>query len=153
MNYDVSGVYSELDEIPLYNWFKLIDEGSIKYLFKQKPYKVDVNRVWCGLMDQYLDMMGVSSETIRMWNLKKSIVQNEIKLALTGDNFIKNTITIKKRQLEEFAIDSKPQRQKEMALVAKHQRVGTLNVYSTTAGAYYGIIQTMTDGSTRDPEG
>ncbi|KKN76381.1 hypothetical protein LCGC14_0370670 [marine sediment metagenome] len=136
-------VYSQFDEIPLFNWFKLIDKGDAKYLFKDKPVKVDVMTIWMGLQDQYFDMMGISDEFTRIWKIKGAIMIDRIDMALTGNLFLNNRIRIKERELKGFQIDTKPQRNKEMAQVAKYQNVSFIDPRKIKAAAYYGIIQNI----------
>ena len=100
-------------------------------------------KAWLGLQNQYFDLMGVSDELVRMWKVKKAIVIDQINVALTGDLFLNNRIRIKQRELADFQIDTKPQRHREMAQVAKYMNNTFIDPRKINAAAYYGIIQNI----------
>ena len=65
--------YSEIDDIPLYNWGEC-EKGNIRYVNKSnKSSKKDVLR-WSNLYNKYIDRYGLGEDFKEILRIKKKLI-------------------------------------------------------------------------------
>lgn len=93
--------YSELDDISLYNWDKLLS-GDLRYISK-KPTKTiteSMSMAFESLYNKYLATYGVSDKYQEYIDIKRQLIELRIAFIQTGDTFLLNQIEIEQSNLE-----------------------------------------------------
>jgi len=90
--------YSEIDDIPLYNWGEC-EKGNIRYVNKSnKSSKKDVLR-WSNLYNKYIDRYGLGEDFKEILRIKKKLIYLRCLYVKTSNKKILNQIGIDKKRL------------------------------------------------------
>ena len=108
--------YEEIEEMPVYNWFKFNSTGDYSWLLIKKK-KIDEKETvflmgkWKILFDQYIEMFGFNESFLSLLEKRAKIARLIIKKYETGDNTINTLIKLKQadldRQQQEEAVNPK----------------------------------------------
>lgn len=93
--------YSDLDDISLYNWDKLLS-GDLRYISK-KPTKTiteSMSMAFESLYNKYLATYGVSEKYQEYIDIKRQLIELRIAFIQTGDMFLLNQVEIEQSNLE-----------------------------------------------------
>lgn len=100
----MNNVYADIDELPIYNWFKVHATGDYSFVMIKKR-KADSKMMeklsahWKVLYDQYLQMFGFADNFLMSLDLQKEIALRKIEKAETGDETIQTFIEIMEHEL------------------------------------------------------
>ena len=87
--------YENIDEIPIYNWFKISETNDLSFMVKDKKGKFDKStalKKYEQLYDQYINEFGFGESFEKNLLLRSNIVSLKIEKAVTGNNFLNNFI-------------------------------------------------------------
>lgn len=87
--------YENIDEIPIYNWFKISETNDLSFMVKDKKGKFDRStalKKYEQLYDQYINEFGFGESFEKNLMLRSNIVSLKIEKAVTGNNFLNNFI-------------------------------------------------------------
>lgn len=99
-------MYSSLDDMPIYNWFKLSNESDYNQLLKVYDKVVTEKNVHIfeersnQLTQEYLDRFGANQDSEYLLILLKSKIRLQTDLILTGNKFIKIQINQVEEQIK-----------------------------------------------------
>lgn len=103
-------IYDDIEDLPLWNYDKVVESEDLRYLFILNSYKKFPKylklwkpilvKVWDGIHDQIIDEFGFSQEQLMVLQIEKSICLAELTFIIKGDKAIQNQITAMKRRLE-----------------------------------------------------
>jgi hypothetical protein len=96
--------FNSIEELPIWNWWKISETGNLIYLHKDNNYeKEDYNLVelWNELQDEYLNEFGITEEFRQVLSLKKKWINRKSEFLITGDRFILNDIDIIESDIKE----------------------------------------------------
>jgi len=95
--------YSEIDEIPLYNWIKCID-GHFQYVSKdaKKYYSQHDVKAFLELFDKYLKYKGFTFEQESFIKMQQSCIAFAAKFLQTGESGYITHFLVAKAQLEKI---------------------------------------------------
>lgn len=88
--------YDSIDEMPIYNWNKVIETGDLKWIYKSGKGRVSkaLNKVWVELQDQYFEEFGIDDTFRKRIRLMKEVIKLNDEFIQTGDRFLLNLIHI-----------------------------------------------------------
>jgi len=139
-------LYTTIDEFPVYNWFKCIENKEYKYTLidvnkytdKQKNKCEDAfNTLYC----EFIDTFGISRELGDIVAIQKQILVLEIDIAL-GKKSAKTFLNIKKLELEEKLNVEKPKTNTHKVAIEKYLGF-RLNLKETTVTEYYNYLEAL----------
>lgn len=97
-------IWTDLDELPIWNWNKIAETGDLLYLLKnqnkRKPVKGLVE-AWESLQQQYLDEFGVDMNLLNRIKTMKKIIKLNVKFYETRDRSLLNLIAVEENRLKE----------------------------------------------------
>jgi len=97
-------VYTSIEDMPVYNWFKCIENKEYKYvLVDPKTYIQGAEKEYTDafkvVYNEYVDTLGVSEQLQDIIAIQNEIWVLKIDKALTGDNFFNTLIELKELEL------------------------------------------------------
>ena len=98
--------YSDLDEITLFNWERLL-RGELEYICHKKPKQITeaMGLAFENLYNKYLLQYGTHAEFLEYVAVKRNLIELRLVFVQTGDKFILNQIEIEERNLEKMMND------------------------------------------------
>lgn len=139
-------LYTTIDELPAYNWFKCIENKEYKYTLKDVSKYNDklkqkcedaFNKLYC----EFIDTFGISKELGDIVNLQRQILVLEIDIAL-GKKAAKTFLNIKKLELEDKLNVEKPKTNTHKVAIEKYLGF-RLNLKETTVTEYYNYLEVL----------
>lgn len=97
--------FKSIDEMPIYNWFKLQESNDLTYLLKvqRKCSRRDIFTLQTALQDmtnEYIDTFGINEDYKKILELKRDIFIKEAQLAITGERINNTFINVLKGELK-----------------------------------------------------
>lgn len=87
--------YESIDDMPIYNWNKIMETGNLKWIFiNGGTVTKKIAIIWENLQNQYFDEFGLDSDYRKKLRLMKEIVRLNDEFIQTGDRFLLNLINI-----------------------------------------------------------
>jgi len=95
--------YRAADDLPAYNYFKVIETNDHRWLLKEwQDKEVDLFELWESITDTIIDEFGVSQQAQEVLRLQKSISLLTAELIINEKKEVLNRIRIKEKQLEQL---------------------------------------------------
>lgn len=99
--------FGTIEELPIYNWWKVHESGSYEYLLHQrrelkKKENKGMREVWKSLYNQYIQRFGYTDQFLETMAKKREIALLKVDMITTGDKTIKVFIKIAEKELEEM---------------------------------------------------
>lgn len=142
--------YKTLEEIPVYNWFKIHETNDISYMLTNGPKKVNKQfrivllLAFQKMRDEFIDVFGLSDRTKELMKLKAQLQVRKIDLALTQDRIHKTFINVLEKQIKEIEgdVNKTVDFWADKVHVDKfmHQRI---NLKDISAREYFSILKEM----------
>ncbi len=97
--------YKSIDEMPIFNWFKIQETNDLSYLLYKKrgctPKQAAILKEALQLMtNEYIDTFGISDQYKNILELKRDIRVKEILFATTGEKINKTFISVLQSKLK-----------------------------------------------------
>lgn len=97
--------YTDIEEMPIYNWFKVHSTGDLAHLLVKKRKTTNAEQPkleekWKLLYDQYIALFGFSKDYLELLEKRSEIALLMIEKAETGDRNINTFINFEKQKLE-----------------------------------------------------
>lgn len=137
--------YKNLDELPVFNWFKLQETNDLAFLLlkKRKCSKTEISRlenVVRQLTDEYIDTFGISDEFRNILELKRDLLVKKIDLLLTGKRINKTFIAVLEDKLK-AALNTKYKSDTASVSVYVSKYMGyQVNMKTISVKEFYSII-------------
>lgn len=125
--------YNNIRQLPLFNYFELMDTQEIRYLLILDSYldlplisdeeKTALNEIFDNIKAEIIDYTGVSDNYLTALRMQKDIALNKAELVLTGDIDRINQIQLQISEFEEFKKENTTTNQtiyKHCAIIEKH---------------------------------
>lgn len=149
--------YQDIFTMPIYNWFKLLDQGNLGFLFvdstNKLPNKVEhveseeLMDLWHDLNNQFFDEFGQSSINVNLLEKKRELGLLYARYLVTDNKMNLTFIDIKKNEIESLTKgdDDGFNYNKEVGILSKY--MGTMiNIKTTSVHQYNTIKETLKDG-------
>jgi hypothetical protein len=96
--------WQDIENMPIYNWIKILETGDLKYLFKNEKGRVTkaLGRLWLDLQQQYINEFGLDQNFKQQIRLKRELLELNADFIITRDNFLLNLIRIKETDIREL---------------------------------------------------
>ena len=88
--------FNSIDELPIWNWWKVTETGNLNYLRRDGDLKKSTHyeEIWFELQDEYLEEFGNKEELRKMITMKKEWIENQAKFIVDGDRSALNMANI-----------------------------------------------------------
>ena len=135
--------FNSIDELPIWNWWKIAETGNLIYLHRENDYtKEDYSLVslWNELQNEYLDVFGITDDFERLLRLKKKWIIKKADYLLTGERFKLTELDIIESDINE-AINDKITIDKEDTIIMLERKLGReLDPKKISVKKYYNYI-------------
>ena len=93
--------WDSIENMPIYNWIKILETGELKWLFIDKGLETDsAAEHWLGLQQQYIDEFGLDESYKQQLRLMEKLKNLNLDFVLTRDRSLLNSIKITEIDLE-----------------------------------------------------
>lgn len=137
--------YQSIDEMPVYNWFKINETNDTRWMLLDKNKEPDnkATEAFQKVLDEYIDTFGISENYLRRLELKKELICHMTDLEITKDRFIENFIDQINTELSQ--LDKKEEtRNTNSGKVHLEKYMGfRINTKETTVKEYYEYMGEM----------
>lgn len=134
-------MYESIDEMPIFNWFKCIENKDYLYCAKDaKKANLEACKIaFSVLYEEYIDTFGINKQLGEIIDLQNQILVLKIDLILSNDNTIKTFIELKELELE--AVLNVKQTKTNFAKIAIEKYLGfRINEKEVTVKEYYDYL-------------
>ena len=135
--------YTSIDDLPIWNWWKIAETGNLIYLHKDSDYtQTDYSLVslWNSLQNEYLDTFGITDEFEQILKLKKKWIIKKSDYLLTGERFKLNEISMIETDIQD-AMNTKITVDKDDTIVMLETKLSReLNPKEISVKKYYNYI-------------
>ena len=147
-------IYTTIDELPLFNYQKIMETGDYKHLLKketpvtQKIYHL-LSDAWQNINKQIIEYIGISKELQMTMRLEREIVQLKISMVQTGDRSIENLIELKQIELNNLRPKQKASIDDSLVTIETILKI-SINIFECTVRKYYSYmnyLQKKADGN------
>lgn len=127
--YYAEKIWLRIDEMPIWNWQKIVETGDLIYLYKNHTKKDKVlkafSNVWEDLQQQYIDEFGMDDTTMNKMRIMRKIIGLNLKFCETQDRSLFNIIKIEQQRLSDLNKGGGMKFYKILDIVSthKHQRI------------------------------
>lgn len=84
--------FDSIENLPLWNWWKIADTDNLIYLYKRDVYEGEdwsLSAEWDGIISEFIDEYGLSNEYQEVLSLKKQWIDKRSEYLLNGmDRFL-----------------------------------------------------------------
>jgi hypothetical protein len=137
--------YLSIDELPIYNWWKIHENGDMNQLVKGKGKVTNAKlaEVWAMLYDEFIDTFGVNEDFREYLELKRDIEILKIDMILDGDMSLQTMIEIKEFEMaKSFDKETKSNYNEVKVYVEKYMGF-RLDEKTTSTKDYYTYLKTI----------
>lgn len=141
-------MWRSIDEMPIFNWFRLHKTNDLRFMFKKerkgydKKMKLELVIGFMVIRDEYIDRFGLSKELKQILMLEADIQALKIKLFLTKDRIHNTFIRAKQFQLESLKKDIAKGEDPMLTKSRVEKFMGfRLNEKEVTVSEYYTYIE------------
>lgn len=103
-SYQNKDAYLSIDDMPIWNWNKILSTGDLKYLFINEKGRVGnkIVNLWNDLQEQYVKKFGIDANLLKEIKLKRKIANLNYDYIITKDKFNETLISIANAELNEL---------------------------------------------------
>lgn len=140
--------YNSIDELPIYNWFKVNETNDYGWLLKKKLRLNDKQRLllseaWDKILSEFIDTFGIPEKMKDVLELKREIFVLKCQMTLGGDLLIKNFINIAEFKLKQILKEDKAQSTGSAKVYVEKYLGFKLNERETTVKEFYEYIEAL----------
>lgn len=91
----LSKVWESIEDMPIYNWMKILETGDLKWLFKEKGrVSVKAEDHWLTLQQEYMDEFDLDEGYKQQLRLMEKLKNLNCEFVITRDRSLLNIIKI-----------------------------------------------------------
>lgn len=144
--------YQSIDEMPIYNWFKINETNDLKWISKDLQIDAKKNIIillsaWNKIFDEFIDTFGIPEKLKEIMEVKRDIFILQAQLALTKDRTIQIFIDIETEKLIKLMSKDKEQSTMQVKVYVEKFLGFKLNERETTVKEFYEYIIVLIDQS------
>ena len=151
----MSKYFESIDEMPVYNWHKMIDKPDFRLMVKDKRGKYDEAKArekYAKIQEEFIDYFGISETYEKSLNLKKSIVSLNIEIALTGNKFLRNFVKEAEIELNQLSGNADKVDPIETKIHLEKYLGFRLNEKEISVKEYYTYLKVMSTSKSKKDE-
>ena len=119
--------FNSIDELPIWNWWRIAESGNLIYLHKgnydKEDYTYEAYLLWNKLQNEYLDEFGITDEFRQILELKKKWISKKTEFLLTGERFKLTEIDMIEAEMSETS-SIKTANKKEDSIIILERKLG-----------------------------
>ena len=119
--------FNSIDELPIWNWWRIAESGNLIYLHKgnydKEDYTYEAYLLWNKLQNEYLDEFGITDEFRQILELKKKWISKKTEFLLTGERFKLTEIDMIEAEISETS-SVKTANKKEDSIIILERKLG-----------------------------
>jgi len=144
-------MYKSIEDLPIYNFHKIMITSDLTYLLKEKVKKKRLLKIqhelenqWNLLYNEYLDHFGLSKNYKKIIDQETKICMLLINRWLKDDRSMENIIEIEELKLKELnsAKKKKTTFEEDIAIIEKYRGIG-MNVKETSVKMFYTYVKLL----------
>lgn len=123
-SYYLNNCWVSIEDMPIWNWNKICEEGSLIYLFKNpKDQKADktCQFIWEELQQQHMNEFGVDDALLVRLKTMRKVIGLNIKFYETKDRSLLNLISIENSRIENMGSGIKSRFYKVLDYVSSYK--------------------------------
>lgn len=141
--------YTNIDTMPIFNYFKVVNEADFSYLVTKRGLIKNHEAALEVIQSQIVKQFGFSESFIQEVELRKEICELEIEVAITGEKFHNLFIEALKQELSDLrGVKSMPHELIRVTL-EKWLRV-KINSKETTISEWYSYVKTYSEEQSKN---
>lgn len=141
--------YESIEDMPIYNWFK-VNNGDMRFMLIKQTAKYDgvkAREYFDKIYAEYIDVFGISESYLKVIELKKNISVLQIEMAITGDRILKNFIKMAQIELNQINSKTNKTNTNEVKVHLEKYLGFRLNEKETSVKEYYTYLNVMANDS------
>lgn len=145
----IDKVYRSIDDLPIYNWFKIQETNDMRYLLKVTTNEADkftfeLAEIWEKIYSEFIDTFGINDTFRQMLMLRKEICVLRMKVAMKDENaYLVTFAEIKEKELKQM-IEKLNEKEMSSAKVYVEKYLGfKIDQRVTTVREYYEYIKAI----------
>lgn len=143
------GVYTSIDDLPIWNWNKIIEKQDLTFLYrKEGTYTDRLIPVWEGIQQEHLDEFGYSEDMKSRERIMLKIIKLNIKFVETRDRVLLNFIKVQLKKLEAKNLTGNIKFGKLLIIVSKAMGF-RIDPKKFTTYEWYHTLNSLGDGESR----
>lgn len=136
--------FNSIDELPIWNWWKIAETGELYFLFKDSDSKKDashLHEIWNNIHNEYLDEYGLTDDFKRVLKLKKKWILTQNEYIQTGERFKLTEIDIINAQIQEETQEKKTMSKDDTIIFLEEKLGREINPKELTVKKYNDYIK------------
>ncbi len=150
-------LWSRIDEMPIWNWNMITEEGNLIYLFKdwknRKAISNKANAVWMGLQQQHMDEFGIDISLLDRLKTMRKVIKLNLKFYETKDRSLLNIIAIENSRIEAMKNRAGVKFYKVLDFVSLSRGGARINPRELTVIEWFHALKNMEAKSQQKPNG
>lgn len=153
-----SKCYNGIDELPVFNWWKVHGTNDLTFLYRIKKNISSANEseclveVWRAIYDEYIERFGFSESYLEILNKRKQIAMMEIDMALSGDTGLKTLINVEKDILDKVVNSQVKGDFMDIKVAIEKQLKFHLNIKDISVAEFYSYVKNATQSTRKTDE-
>lgn len=122
---DKKKYYTSIDDLPIWNWWKVSETGNLIYLHKKEDYDdkdYSIMPLWESINDEYFNKYGINDNLRRLMELKKKWIAKKRKLIVDGKRFALTELVIIESKMRE--LEQTPSVNNEESIIFLEEKLG-----------------------------
>jgi hypothetical protein len=136
--------FNSIEELPIWNWWKISETSNFIYLHKESDYKESDNslsELWQDLNDEYFNEYGINDKLRKIMTLKKKWIDKKEKYLVKGDRFALTEIDIIEADLRDLEATTETMKNKDTVIYLEQKLGREINPKTTSVKKYYDYIE------------
>lgn len=136
--------YDSIENLPLWNWWKITETGSLSYLYKDENCKKDtfhLHKVWNNIHDEYLEGYGLTEDFKSVLKLKQKWIEKQNAFIQTGERFKLTELDIIEAQIKEYTNTGKVVSKEDTIIFLEEKLSREINPKELTVKKYNDYIK------------
>ena len=133
--------YNSIEDLPIWNWWKVSETGNLSYLRKDENYKGKAPnlKLWEKINDEYFNEYGINDNLKQLMRLKKEWIRLKEKYLVKGIRFALTELDIVEAKMKD--LDKVGDFKKEDTIIYLEEKLGReLDTRKVTVKKYYNYL-------------
>ena len=139
----LSKYYDDIEDLPVWNWWKIHEEGEFKYLLKKGKLDEGAKRAFDKLQSQFIEVFGIDENYAEYLRKKIEIELLKIKVAKTGDRSYEFMIDIIEAEMKGLNKEDKQGTFRQGAIAIEKYMGFKMDLKKISTFEYYSYVQAI----------
>lgn len=143
-------LYNGIDDLPIYNWFKINETNDLKWICKGERENADAKELhftWERIFDEFIDFFGIPEKMKEVLELRRNIFVLQAQLALTKDRTKLLFIEIEKDKLDKILKEENKKNASQVEVYMWKFLGFRLDQKTTSVKDFYKTLMAMNDAN------